>query len=79
MSINHAKMGLKDSLQQIRKYELGEEFSEDLNTLERLMMFEEQIDQIIAKKRLDVQELLTKTSVKLKAVLRIHIFVEFNE
>lgn len=72
------KITLKDSLQQLRKYDLGPEFAEDLDCLDKLMNFEEKIDQTISKKRLDIQELLAKTSFKLKAVLRIHIFTRFS-
>lgn len=79
MSFANAKMTLKDSLQLLRRYELGDEFKGDLDCLERLVNFEEQIDHTINRKRLDIQELLTKTSMKLKAVLRVHIFTTFSE
>ena len=79
MSFANSKISLKDSLQQLKQYDLGDEYKTDLECLERLVQFEEQIDHTISRKRVDIQELLTKTSMKLKAVLRVHIFTQFSE
>lgn len=78
-SIPSSKVSLKDSLLHLRKYDLGPAFQEDMDTLDTLLSFEENIDQLLSNKRLDVQELLIKTSLKLKAVLRVHIFTTFAE
>lgn len=51
--------------------------STEMVCLKKLLAFETNIDKMLSKKRLDIQEMLAKPQIKIKAVLRIHVYAKF--
>lgn len=58
----------------------GTELDEDeVECLRDLILFEKKIDKALTQKMTDIQENLTMPSLRLKGVIRVHIYTNFKE
>ena len=58
----------------------GMEFEEDeIECLRTLSKFERKIDGVLTDRMNEIQEMFTKPSLRLKGVLRLHLFANYEE
>lgn len=81
MSLNDKKQAFQSYYNKINPYLFSQELSDiapQIKTLEKLLDYENKIDKILSKKRVDIQEQLLRPFPKIKRILRIQVYNTYN-
>lgn len=81
LTVNDKKQIIQNYYTKMNPYEFSSELSEiapQIDTLKKLIEYENKIDKILVKKKSDIQEQLLRPFPKIKRILRIHIFNTFE-
>lgn len=81
LNLNDKKQAFQSYYSKINPFVFSQDLIEiapQIKTLEKLLEYENKIDKILSKKRVDIQEQLLRPFPKIKRILRVHVYNTYN-